>query len=73
MTSDTPLASGLSRRERKLRIASLLVLLGILIEAFSFIGIHPLAFLGFLVFGGLALAAGMVSYLLSLLDTDAVR
>jgi hypothetical protein len=70
MTAVTQVHPGLSRRERKLRLASLLVLLGIVIEALSFVRLHPLAFLGFLAFGGLAIAAGVVLYLLSLLDTD---
>ena len=65
-----PTVVGLTRRERRLRAASLLVLLGIAVEALSFLRIHPLAFLGFLMLGGLAIAAGVVMYLLSLLDGD---
>ena len=35
--------NGMSRRERRLRVASLLVLLGMAIEALSFTRLHPLA------------------------------
>jgi hypothetical protein len=70
VVGDVTAAAGLSRRERRLRFAALLVLLGMAIEAASFLTVHPLAFLLYLGLGGLAIVAGVAEYLFSLLDSD---
>jgi len=53
--------------EQRLRIASLFVMAGLGVEAFSFGWHHPTAFIVFVIVGGLLLAAGMASFLLLLL------
>jgi hypothetical protein len=54
------------RMTRRLRIAGILIILGLLVEALSLIRIHPLSFLGFMFIGGGLLAAGVFTYLYSL-------
>ena len=56
------------RIERWLRIAGVLIVLGLLVEALSLIRIHPLAFLGFMFVGGGLLVAGIAIYLYSVLS-----
>jgi hypothetical protein len=58
-----------TRIERWLRIAGVLIVLGLLVEALSLIRIHPLAFLGFMFVGGGLLVAGIAIYLYSILST----
>ena len=70
VVSATAPEAGISRREARLRTSAILVLLGIAIEAASFVRVHPLAFLIFLGLGGLSIAAGIVMYLLALLEAD---
>jgi len=53
--------------ERRIRLAATLVLSGIAIEAVSLFILHPLSFVVFAAFGALAIAAGIVVYLLALL------
>ena len=53
--------------ERRIRVASALVLVGIAIEAVSLRILHPLSFVVFAAFGALAIAAGIIVYLLALL------
>lgn len=53
----------LDRRERRIRLAALLELLGIAVEVISLRWAHPTAFLLFVGIGGLLLAAGVVLYL----------
>jgi hypothetical protein len=48
---------------KKLRISSLRVLAGMLVEGLSLIWNNPLSFLAFLGFSGTLLAAGMLLYL----------
>ena len=52
----------------KLRNASLLICLGILVEAFTLAWNNPIAFLVFLGLGGLLIFLGIVIYLLSLVS-----
>jgi uncharacterized membrane protein YccC len=52
---------------KRLRGAGLTLILGLLVEAFSLIWNHPLAFIAFATVGMLLLFAGVVIYLLSLL------
>jgi len=54
------------RMTRYLRISGVLIILGLLVEALSLIRIHPLSFLAFMFIGGGLLAAGIVTYLYSL-------
>jgi hypothetical protein len=54
------------RMTRRLRIAGILIILGLLVEALSLIRLHPLSFLGFMFIGGGFVAAGIVTYLYSL-------
>jgi hypothetical protein len=54
------------RMTRYLRISGVLIILGLLVEALSLIRIHPLSFLAFMFIGGGLLAAGVVTYLYSL-------
>ncbi len=53
--------------EKRVRVSAVLVMTGLLVEAFSFSWHHPTAFIVFVAVGGLLLAAGMVSYLLLVL------
>jgi hypothetical protein len=53
----------LDRRERRVRLAALLELLGIAVEVVSLRWTHPTAFLLFVGIGGLLLAAGIILYL----------
>ncbi len=49
-----------------LRISGILIVLGLLVEAFSLLRIHPLAFLTFMIVGGTLLISGVATYLYSL-------
>jgi polyferredoxin len=55
------------RVERRLRIAAILIIVGLLIELFSLYWAHPTAFLVFMFLGGLFLVAGVLTYLFTLL------
>ena len=52
--------------ERRIRWASLLIGGGLLVQLGSFLVIHPLAFVAFLMVGCPLMAAGIVLYLFSL-------
>ena len=54
------------RLARRLRLAGLLLCLGLLIEAATLFWPHPTAFLAYLFLGGLLVAAGVVIYLFSI-------
>ena len=54
---------------KRVRIAGVLVLLGLVVESLSLMWNHPLSFVAFLAAGGLLLGAGIVVYLLMLLFT----
>jgi hypothetical protein len=56
----------LSATERKLRWASLLVGVGLLVQLGSLLIVHPLAFMAFTMVGCPLMAAGILLYLLSL-------
>jgi hypothetical protein len=58
--------AGFNRMEKRLRIAGSLLMLGLLIEAVCLLWARPIAFVVFVVVGGLFLFAGLVVYLLSL-------
>jgi hypothetical protein len=52
---------------KRVRIAGVLILMGLVVESLSLMWNHPLSFIAFLGVGGLLLAAGIVVYLLMLL------
>lgn len=52
--------------ETRIKWASVLIALGLLIQLLSLLPIHPLAFVAFLVIGCPLMAAGVVVYLTSL-------
>ena len=54
--------------ERRLRISGVLIILGLVIEAFSLVWIHALAFIFFIVIGGLLIGLGVLIYLYSLVS-----
>ncbi len=54
--------------ERRLQIASVFLILGLLVEALCLVWKGPLAFLVFLGLGGILLFAGIVVYLFSLVS-----
>ena len=53
---------------RRLRIAGVLIVLGLIVEALSLIWTHPLSFVAFLAIGGLLLFLGIVVYLTALVS-----
>jgi hypothetical protein len=53
---------------RRLRIAGVLIVLGLIVEAISLIWNHPLSFVAFLGIGGLLLLLGIVVYLTALVS-----
>ncbi|MCI0487583.1 MAG: hypothetical protein L0229_13405 [Blastocatellia bacterium] len=55
--------------EKRLRIASVLVALGLLAELGSLLWSHPTAFIFFLIGGGLLIGIGVLFYLYSLVST----
>ena len=50
---------------QRLRISGLLLIAGLVIETFSLLWSHPIAFLIFLLLGGALMAAGILVYLYS--------
>ncbi len=58
--------AGFNPIEKRLRIAGGLLMIGLLIEAVCLLWARPIAFVVFVVVGGLFLFAGLVVYLLSL-------
>jgi predicted membrane channel-forming protein YqfA (hemolysin III family) len=53
---------------KKLRIAGIFIILGLIIESLSLLWNHPLSFLAFLCVGGLFLVVGILFYLLALVS-----
>ena len=54
--------------EQRLRLSAVLVMLGLLIEIASLTWRHPTAFVVFFVFGGAFMAAGILSFLYSIVS-----
>lgn len=54
------------RLARRLKVAGLLLALGLLIEAATLSWPHPTAFLAFLLLGGVLVAAGVLVYLFTI-------
>jgi len=57
----------------RLRIAGVLIFVGLLIEAFTLTWNNPIAFLMFLGIGGLLIGIGIFLYLLSLVSPSATQ
>jgi hypothetical protein len=57
----------------RLRIAGVLIFIGLLIEAFTLTWNNPIAFIVFLGIGGLLILVGIVFYLLSLVSPSAAE
>jgi hypothetical protein len=55
---------------KKLRIAGIFIMLGLIIEALSLLWNHPLSFLAFVSVGGMMLVLGVLTYLLALVSRD---
>ena len=56
--------------ERRIRIASMLVLLGLVVECLTFVWRSPLAFFLFLIVGCGIAGAGILIFLVSLVTVD---
>jgi len=54
--------------ERRLRVSGILIILGLIIEAFSLIWVHALSFIVFALIGGALIALGILTYLYSLVS-----
>ena len=54
--------------ERRLKLSGVLIILGLIIEAFSLVWVHALAFLMFAFLGGLLMGVGILVYLYSLVS-----
>jgi hypothetical protein len=54
--------------EKRIRLAGLLMIAGLLVELVTLHWSHPAAFLFFMFFGGSLMALGIVIYLLSLVS-----
>jgi len=54
--------------ERRIKWASFLIGAGLLVQLASLLVVHPLAFMGFLMIGCPLMLAGIVMYLLSLIQ-----
>jgi uncharacterized membrane protein YczE len=57
----------LTKLERRLRVAGVLVILGLVVELVTLHWSHPTAFMFFLLAGATLMGAGIVIYLLTLL------
>lgn len=53
---------------RRLRLAGLFIIVGVLVQALSLFWNHPLSFMAFLGIGGLAVFVGIVIYLVALVS-----
>jgi hypothetical protein len=53
---------------KRVRVAGVFILLGLVVEGLSLMWNHPLSFVAFIGIGGLLLAAGVVTYLFMLLS-----
>ena len=57
-----------TKMEQKIRVSGILMLLGIAVEVATLAKVHPLTFMAFTTVGLLLFAAGIVTFLLSLLE-----
>jgi hypothetical protein len=56
--------------ERRIRLAGILLIAGLLVELVTLRWSHPTAFLFFLLLGGALMALGICAYLLSLVSAE---
>jgi uncharacterized membrane protein YczE len=56
--------------EKRIRLAGIPLIVGLLVELATLRWSHPTAFLFFLLLGGLLMAAGIVIYLISLVSSE---
>ena len=56
--------------EKRLRLSGLLLIAGLLVELVTLNWSHPTAFLFFLLLGGVLMAAGIATYLFSLVSSE---
>jgi hypothetical protein len=64
-----PVTAAIIGLEKRLRLAGMLLIIGLLVEAICLLWTRPLAFILLVVVGGLLCAAGVVVYLYSLVST----
>ena len=57
----------------RLRLAGVLIMVGLVVQAVSLLWNHPLSFIAFVSIGGLLLAIGIILYLLALLNIPTVQ
>lgn len=57
----------------KLRLSGVLISLGLIVQAMSLLWNHPLSFIAFITVGGFLLAAGILVYLLTLVNIPSTR
>jgi len=62
--------SPLTNVQKRIRIAGIFIIAGLLAELITLRWSHPTAFLFFLFFGGTLMAVGIIIYLLSLLSSE---
>lgn len=60
----------LTKIERRIRVAGMLLIAGLLVELVTLRWSHPTAFLFFLFLGGALMALGIAIYLFSLVSTE---
>lgn len=60
----------LSKIEKRIRLAGLLLIAGLLVELITLRWAHPTAFLFFLMLGGTLMALGIIIYLVSLVSSE---
>jgi hypothetical protein len=60
----------LTKIERRIRLAGILLIAGLLVELVTLRWSHPTAFLFFLLLGGVLMALGIGVYLLSLVSAE---
>ena len=65
--------NGESRLYRRLRVSGVLIIIGLLVEFFSLVRIHPLAFLAFMFIGGGFFLAGIAIYLYSIVGAPSAK
>lgn len=57
----------------KLRLAGVLIILGLVVQALSLLWNHPLSFIAFVSLGGLLLGVGIILYLFTLVNIPATQ
>ena len=67
------MSTPLNRLERRLRLAGVLVVLGLLVEIISLNWAHPTSFLLFMFLGGILMFLGIVVYIYSLIRSGEVH